>query len=540
MPKEKEPKQVEVESPGISFREQINLGSKSQYASYFQATDYKGVGRRDEKIDFINSFQGEIDQTLEIIHIPLRKCPWPMPGAPEEPGDNLWDDIHKFIYEYIDLADDRLYDVLTAWIFSSWITEAWTVVPYIQILGPKNSGKTRLLEVLHALCYRGIMSSNISEPALFRSVEAWKPTLLLDETEIYNNESRSAVQNLLNSGYRRGQYAIRVRNVEKGQPVLDLFDVFGLKALSGTAGLRDTLESRCIVIKMEKNIRKVKFKIDEEYSKKLRSRLLLWRFRELSEISEVNEALQKEVEALQKYKDGRFVELFSCLATVANHGKANILSYASDAYQIKMDEEETSIESEILYAIIKSHPNLEGGKLSTQSISDAFNEGRSEREAWNIRSVGRVVERLGLQKKRMTGGKSGWVWDNNRIKRLCERYAIPTPFLNASLTSLSSLSSPDEKTVEPEQKPNPTPQAQTSQEPQQKIVELPSSLGLAETKLVTTAQTVKVGDGYLREVSKEYLKDLLKWPQDYFDKIIALAIRDKMIWVSPDGMVHLT
>jgi len=41
---------------------------------------------------------------------------------------------------------------------------------------------------------------------------------------------------LLNSGYRRSQYAIRVKLTQQGSE-LEAFDVFDFKALAGTKGL---------------------------------------------------------------------------------------------------------------------------------------------------------------------------------------------------------------------------------------------------------------------------------------------------------------
>ena len=108
--------------------------------------------------------------------------------------------------------------------------------PYIFFYGPVASGKTRGLEVLQRLNYRGILASNISAAALFRSCQEWHPTLLLDETEIYNKDTKTEMIGLLNSGYRRSQYAIRVKLTQQGSE-LEAFDVFDFKALAGTKGL---------------------------------------------------------------------------------------------------------------------------------------------------------------------------------------------------------------------------------------------------------------------------------------------------------------
>ena len=69
--------------------------------------------------------------------------------------------------------EPALYDILTSWIIASWVPECWKVVPYIFFYGPINSGKTRGLEILTTLSYRGLLSSNITTASLYRASEAW-------------------------------------------------------------------------------------------------------------------------------------------------------------------------------------------------------------------------------------------------------------------------------------------------------------------------------------------------------------------------------
>src|SRR5208337_2205414 len=177
--------------------------------------------------------------------------------------------------------------------------------------GPLASGKTRALECLCKLCYRSIMASSLSAAALFRALEAWHPTLLLDETEIYNREAMIEVLALLNSGYRRGQYAIRVTNAEEGCPELGFFDTFGFKVLAGTEELAATLQSRCIITTMSKAVRHVNLFVDEKKAQDLRNKLLRYRFKNLG----MNRAF--DVSKLGYFNNARVIELFVALLQVA-------------------------------------------------------------------------------------------------------------------------------------------------------------------------------------------------------------------------------
>jgi hypothetical protein len=464
--RDKEPKIIEVESPGRGFTEQVVVDGKSVYALYRRA-DPQLIASLNKKlreegkpplpaetVDIESKLTAEEGLGWVKLQVPLKRCPWPMPGMPEKAGENLWEDVKAFVLKHIDLMDPRLYDMVTAWVFTTWIPEIFVALPYLWIQGPKASGKTRLLEVLQATCRRGVLAANISEAALFRSIEAFQPTLLLDEaSEVYNREAAGSIQSLLNAGYRRGQYVIRVAGVDAGEPKLELFEVFGPKALAGLGGYKETLESRSIRIDMEKATRPIEFSIDAEEAKKLRSRLLMWRWNRLSDVSGVSDVLQQGVPKELEFADGRFAELWSPLIIVANDGLEAVISYARDAFNAFSDEEKTSNEARLVEAIIKTKPFLESGKFSTALVTEKFNEGFTEDECWTSRSVGWLIRRLGFKPKRLTGGGRGWVWDEDRLKRLTQRYN--TPPVTTSLTSQTSLIPQDESKAEPAQPGSP-------------------------------------------------------------------------------------
>ncbi len=265
--------------------------------------------------------KGQIS-TPDLTIQPLLKTPWYTASDVVKCGyAELWDGIRGFIYGHVELADDRLFDVLTAWVFCTWISERFTVIPYLKILGSKASGKTRLMEVLRQISYRGIKSSDVSSSAMYRIVEKWKPTLFFDESEIYNKGLREDIQGLFNSGYTRGDFIIRVKDPQTDE--LAFFETYGFKVFAGTETLRDTLESRCIHINMMKNVRPIRFKVDEATAEGLRNKLLYFRFKQLEEMEKQKLKDVKDLNDTQGmptelgWCDGRFAELFSCLVEIA-------------------------------------------------------------------------------------------------------------------------------------------------------------------------------------------------------------------------------
>jgi hypothetical protein len=355
-------------------------------------------------------------------YIPLKRIPWPTAHIPKdyESEEALFNRIKKFFIEHLDVANELMYDVYAAFVLASWLPENFTVIPYLFFLGPLASGKTRALECFHRLCYRSIMATSMSAASLFRALEAWHPTILLDETEIYNRKEMVEVLAILNSGYRRGQYAIRIEKVQNNVPQIAIFDTFGFKVLAGTQELADTLQSRCIITKMSKAVRPVRLFIDEEEAQELRNQLLMYRFKNLNQNQQQNHLEESECQG-----NSRVLELFVSLFQVAPTPtiKDCLKQAMKQIIQKRLNEEQTSIEARVLDAILKCEDMMENGKLTIQAVTETYNEGLPEKEQFTSRQIGRIISRLGFEKCR-TGhrGQAGFFWDNKIIERLKMRY----------------------------------------------------------------------------------------------------------------------
>ena len=78
-------------------------------------------------------------------------------------------------------------------------------------------GKTRLLEILELVVFNSRRASNISEAALFRVIEKFKPTLMLDEAETLKGKSERAeyLRQILNAGNRQGAVRNTLRRARR-------------------------------------------------------------------------------------------------------------------------------------------------------------------------------------------------------------------------------------------------------------------------------------------------------------------------------------
>ena len=140
---------------------------------------------------------------------------------------------------------------LAVWTLLTYCHQAWPAVPYLHVGGPLGSGKSRVMEVLARAAFRPLSTSNLTAPALFRTLHDRGGVVLYDEAERLRQSApdRQELLSLLLAGYRRGGRATRLEGVGDAFRAVG-FDVYGPKALACIAGLPPALASRCVPLTM--------------------------------------------------------------------------------------------------------------------------------------------------------------------------------------------------------------------------------------------------------------------------------------------------
>jgi len=159
--------------------------------------------------------------------------------------------IRRFI-----VLDAEQADAAALWIAFTWFIDVVEVAPLAIINAPEKScGKTQLLTVLSRMSYRPLPASNASASSLFRAVELWKPTILIDEADTFFRDN-AELRGMVNAGYLRDGYVLRSEIVgDSYEP--RMFSVFSAKALAGIAlerHLEDATMSRGIVINLRRKL----------------------------------------------------------------------------------------------------------------------------------------------------------------------------------------------------------------------------------------------------------------------------------------------
>jgi hypothetical protein len=130
--------------------------------------------------------------------------PWPDPVE----GAALLDALAAAIRKHVVLPDHAR-DVCALWVVHTYLTDCFLISPRLGVRSPtKGCGKTLLLDVLDRVVARPLPTANVTAAAIFRVIEAHRPTLLVDEADtfLYDNDE---LRGVLYAGHRKGGAVLR-------------------------------------------------------------------------------------------------------------------------------------------------------------------------------------------------------------------------------------------------------------------------------------------------------------------------------------------
>lgn len=186
-----------------------------------------------------------------------KKSPFPDVEMHPDPVDPaaLLDEISDIIRRFI-VLDKEQADAAALWVAHTHLVDEADVSPIAIINAPEKAcAKTLFQTVLGRMAYRPLPASNASLSALFRAVEAWRPTLLIDEADTFFREN-AELHGLVNAGYKRDGFVLRSESTgDSFEP--RMFSVYGAKSIAGIAlerHLPDSTMSRGIVFNLRRKL----------------------------------------------------------------------------------------------------------------------------------------------------------------------------------------------------------------------------------------------------------------------------------------------
>jgi len=317
--------------------------------------------------------------------------------------DKLLDEIRDFISTYCYLPDFWL-ELSSYYALMTWVYDAFTSVPYLEFLGDKDSGKTRIAKCIAECSYNSIkMSGAGSIPALFRLVDRFRGSLFIDEADYKDSEFDSAIAKIVNSGYTRDGVVWRCDVFEKDYEPR-AYSVYGPKILSHREQYKDDATgSRCISFIVPKNSdipKSIPPQLPPEFAiqgETIRNKALKWRFDNLRSL--------KPDLTLGSELQSRYREIAIPLLNLIknNKFKKTLIEFIAASSKEAKDDSELSICVIALRKLLKN----EGKYMRIKDIADeiaAEYTKLGDTRTVTPKNAGHMVHLLGIDTKRVMDG----------------------------------------------------------------------------------------------------------------------------------------
>ncbi len=233
------------------------------------------------------------------------------PATTSASGAAILDDLRAALTRYVILPSPEAVDAVVLWIAATHAQPAWAHAPRLVIRAPeKRCGKSRLLDIVEAICHAPLITVNASPAAVYRAIgaEGGPPTLLVDEADTIfggkNADANEDLRGLLNAGHQRNRPTIRW---DSNTRTLEKIPTFAMAALAGIGAMPDTIEDRAVVIRMRRRapgetVAPYRHRRDRPALTQLARRLVEWLTRHLTELEAAEPVMPLEDRAADTWE----------------------------------------------------------------------------------------------------------------------------------------------------------------------------------------------------------------------------------------------
>ncbi|OPY81800.1 MAG: hypothetical protein A4E65_00989 [Syntrophorhabdus sp. PtaU1.Bin153] len=363
---------------------------------------------------------------------------------------NVYLRIKQIVREYVEFQNDAQYGLVAAWIIATYLSRCFHAVPFLNILGKKQSGKSRLLELLNRLCFNAIKTKGVSLASLADSVDGVRGTFLQDQAESLSMEKYRELLGILADSYTAGGGKRRVIDFQNRERRIVEFETFGFKAFASTRDIDVDLKDRCITISM--------IRAEKEYPYP-EAHFALWR--------ELRDELYRL--ALTKWQDvkaiyqeaGRNVkqrvrELWRPIETILTLEKVGEEEVGSiyNAFLEGVEEAQVGLsplESELFEAIFRLLGDNSTGILGAEDIQKVMldvevGEGKQFRSGKALQTwIGTKIKRLYLSCEKFSpdGKRRTYRFEKDHLKNIFNRYQTGAGGPGGAETSIDAGSRTD-------------------------------------------------------------------------------------------------
>jgi hypothetical protein len=351
-----------------------------------------------------------------------------LPSGPEEYGSEvlLLREVKDFIHRHVDVSP--LFERVAAhYVLFSWIYDAFNELPYLRVRGDYGSGKSRFLLTVGSLCYKPMLVSGASTVSpIFRIIDAFRGTLVIDESDFRESDEKAEIVKILNNGNARGFPVLRAEQNQQKEFDPRAYTVFGPKLIATRRAFKDqALESRCLTEDMGQGKLRRDIPLNlppsfEEEALALRNKLLLFRFRNLGKPRALSGELPESIEP-------RLRQIFApLLSTIEDPDtRREVVALAEEYGRTIVADRGLELEAQVLEVVHRL--SEAGSELAVKDIAAAFAERYGEEYGGKVtpRWIGSILrKRLNLKPRKYAGVFVVPTSEYPKLRHLFERYGL--------------------------------------------------------------------------------------------------------------------
>lgn len=318
--------------------------------------------------------------------------------------------------------DDAFEMVAAHYVVATQVYDRFSRFGYLRLHGNYGTGKSRFLELMARICYRGTyMGGAYSRAVLYRILAQYPGTLCLDEADFHELSFRGDLVKILNTGYQANGCVWRCADGRHDHEPRR-YRSFGPKVLASRHQYQDeSLESRILSQHSRKAEREVppslsSSEIQEEISE-LRNLLFGYRVSRWHTISE-----DGPVQGLEGL-DLRTAEILRPLALALgkNELPPEIIDYARSLTVARQARRLRSLEAQTLRTLMRFHE--EGRVPYVREVAEKVNGHNRSYSAITDRKMGAVLATLGIERTRTREGRRVDI-DPDHLRNLMDQYGL--------------------------------------------------------------------------------------------------------------------
>lgn len=299
--------------------------------------------------------------------------------------------LQTFIDDYV-VTQNGSSLVISTWCAATYLMDIWDRFPHLAISSPeKRCGKTTLLELLFLIVNNPRFTTNISPAALYRIIEAERPTLLMDECQSLarrGSEASEVLREILNAGIGPNAKVIRCGGSNMNEIVE--FSVYSPKVFALIGKPDAVLADRSIPVELRRkqahdSVKRFRSRVVEKEAEPLKKSLRNW-------CEENQEKIQNIYDTIEPFEieNDRMADLLTPLQSILKVVNGPLEELEQFAYLLDERDRQEESQTPGVQLLVACKEIFKGYKfLSTDSLIK--NLAKRDEEPWATWARGKPI-----------------------------------------------------------------------------------------------------------------------------------------------------